>query len=140
MTRAVKLRRRRKNDTKFRISTNICRKLRREVETRLLGENHPDLSTANFLVWSAKKFQINRKEFHLDHIIPISTFNVKCPAQRNLANSPMNVRWLRGVDNLKKNNKMPTQEEIDIHTKLVQDWTNEMNYTIGLELNKFKTS
>lgn len=138
MTRAHKLRKRRKNDTKFRISTNICRKLRREVETRLLGENHPDLSAANFLVWAAKKFQINRNEWHIDHLKPISLFNVKCPTHRNLANSPMNVRWLRGVDNLKKNNKMPTQEEIDEHGKLVHTWLNEQNYNIGLELNKFK--
>jgi hypothetical protein len=114
--------------------------LRREVENRLLGNNPPDLSAASFLVWAAKKFQIDRNLHHIDHLTPLCAFNVKDKNQLNLANSPFNLRWLPIKDNLRKNNRLPNKEELERHQELVKDWLKESHYVMGLELNKFKTS
>lgn len=41
--------------------------------------------------------------YHLDHIIPISVFDLTKKEHRELANSPYNLRWLIAEDNLSKN-------------------------------------
>ena len=41
--------------------------------------------------------------FHLDHIIPLSVFDLTKKEHRLLANSPENLRWLPGEENCSKN-------------------------------------
>lgn len=40
--------------------------------------------------------------YHLDHIIPISVFNLDIPEQVRLAHIPQNLRWILKTENLKK--------------------------------------
>lgn len=135
MDRKTKLRSRRKKDTKFRISTNLCRKLRKEVTARLTGDNPTDFSAANFLVWLAAKKQIIRNDYHIDHIFPISKYDVKCPKQRNEVNSPYNLRWLKSEVNIKKSANPPNKEELEEHYQLVGEWINEAHQLNKIKLN-----
>jgi hypothetical protein len=43
------------------------------------------------------------KTFHLDHIIPLSVFDLTKKEHRLLANSPSNVQWLPELENCSKN-------------------------------------
>lgn len=47
--------------------------------------------------------------YHLDHIIPLSLFDLDNPEQVRLAHVPQNLRWLPGRENLEKNNKIDFQ-------------------------------
>lgn len=47
--------------------------------------------------------------YHLDHIIPLSLFDLDNPEQVRLAHVPRNLRWLPGRENLEKNNKIDFQ-------------------------------
>lgn len=42
--------------------------------------------------------------FHLDHIIPISVFNLGNSLHVRLAHHPENIRWLDGIENMSKSN------------------------------------
>jgi len=42
------------------------------------------------------------KEWHLDHIIPISIFNLDNPEHVRLAHLPCNLQWLPGLENIHK--------------------------------------
>lgn len=44
---------------------------------------------------------------HLDHIIPISLFQLDIPEHVKLANSTENLQWLEGSDNLLKSDNIP---------------------------------
>jgi len=43
------------------------------------------------------------KKHHLDHIIPLTLFNLSNPEHVRLANIPNNLRWVKSEVNLKKN-------------------------------------
>ena len=45
--------------------------------------------------------------YHLDHIIPISKFNLNNPEHIKLAHLPVNLRWISAKENLSKSNKIP---------------------------------
>lgn len=44
-----------------------------------------------------------RKEYHLDHVIPLSYFDFNVPEHFELCHRPENLRWLRARSNLVKN-------------------------------------
>jgi len=48
----------------------------------------------------------DRKEYHIDHIIPLSSFDFDDFEQINKAFAPENHQWLLAKDNLRKSNKM----------------------------------
>lgn len=52
-----------------------------------------------------KPFPENIKEYHIDHIIPLSAFDLNNPVHILAAFSPENHQWLKAKDNISKNAK-----------------------------------
>jgi hypothetical protein len=52
--------------------------------------------------------------WHLDHIVPLSSFNLDDPRQRMLANHISNLRPLNAKENIKKGNKIPIAHQFDL--------------------------
>lgn len=53
-----------------------------------------------------KPFPKNINEMHIDHIIPLSKFNLEDPLEVKKAFSPENLQWLPGFENIAKSNKV----------------------------------
>jgi len=53
-----------------------------------------------------KPFPNNIKDYHIDHIIPISSFNLNNKDEIKRAFSPENLQWLPKAENIKKGNKL----------------------------------
>jgi hypothetical protein len=56
----------------------------------------------------------DRKDYHIDHILPLSAFNFNDLGQIKLAFAPENHRWLLKEENLKKHDKYD-QNDLDIY-------------------------
>lgn len=103
-------RERRKRDFKFKISCNL----------RCLLSNAFKLYSKTGKIMSSKKYGIdykaiiehlkpfppNIKEYHIDHIIPLSLFDFNNPIHIKKAFLPHNHQWLKIKDNLEKNNRL----------------------------------
>lgn len=50
-----------------------------------------------------------REKWHIDHILPMSSFNLENPEEVKKCFSPENLQWLPGEENLKKSDKMPNE-------------------------------
>lgn len=50
--------------------------------------------------------------WHIDHIVPLSAFNMNDPDQVKLAFAPENHRWLLAKKNLQKSKKIPRQIDV----------------------------
>jgi len=48
----------------------------------------------------------NRKDYHIDHIVPLASFDFNDPEQIKLAFAPENHQWLTKEENLKKGSKL----------------------------------
>jgi len=119
---------RRDTDPSYRIGIILRNRLRRLTD-KLFHPRASERESAAFLVWLAKKQNVKiSKEYHVDHIVPCKAFNLLDPAQAAFCNSPYNLRWLTAKENYKKNRKMPTQDEIESHKALVEEW--ELNYPL----------
>lgn len=53
-----------------------------------------------------KPFPKDLKEFEIDHIIPLHTFNLTDPEEVKKAFSPYNLQWLTRTENRKKSGKL----------------------------------
>lgn len=51
-------------------------------------------------------FPLNRHLYHIDHIIPLVSFDLEDPEQVKLAFAPSNHQWLLAFDNLSKGRKL----------------------------------
>jgi len=80
-----------------------------------------------FLKWLYVKMgiELSDKAYEIDHIKPLSSLDLFSESGRLAANSPYNVRLVTRGENLRKTNKMPTEEEILNHSNLVQQWIKE---------------
>jgi len=47
----------------------------------------------------------SRKDYHLDHIIPLSYFDFNVPEHFELCHRPENLRWMRARSNCQKSSK-----------------------------------
>ncbi len=103
-------------------------RLRKVVKAKLLYGRAKDKETAEFLIWLGNYMKINYlngKEYHIDHIKPVHMFDL-CDREGQLTlNSPYNVRWLGFRENIIKQDRVPTQKEIDDHAVLVHRWKQE---------------
>jgi hypothetical protein len=54
----------------------------------------------------------NRSEWHLDHILPCSSFDLTNIAQQKSCFNYKNIQPLWALDNMKKSDKLPTQSEL----------------------------
>ena len=72
------------------------------------------------------------KEWHIDHVIPLSKFDLNNPKEQLIAFNWRNTMPLSSSDNLKKNNKI-LQEQIDAHYKKVIQYHTEKNIELPNE-------
>jgi hypothetical protein len=66
------------------------------------------------------------KEWHIDHVIPISKFDLTNESQQLLAFNWRNTMPLASKENLAKNNKI-IQEQITVHLKKLQEYHIQQN-------------
>ena len=59
----------------------------------------------NKIIESLKPFPENIKDYHIDHIRPLCSFDLTNPEQVKEAFEPSNLRWLTKLENLKKVSK-----------------------------------
>lgn len=59
------------------------------------------------IIESLKPFPENMKIYHIDHIIPLSSFNLNKKSEIQKAFAPENLQWLEAKENIRKSNKMP---------------------------------
>jgi len=116
----LKTRTRKKNRLKLDIKYRIAENLRRRVSLALKGLNK-SASTMELLGCTAQEFKIHIADkfdekmswdnygihgWHIDHIIPCSSFDLTDPEQQKKCLHYTNLQPLWAIDNLKKSNKI----------------------------------
>lgn len=66
----------------------------------------------------------NPKDYHIDHIIPLSSFDFTDPIQIKVAFAPINHQWLLKEDNLKKKAKYNEIDKILLYYLCEVDYVN----------------
>lgn len=106
---------RRKEDPQFRLTINLRNRLNRAIAldckkgsaVKLLGCSIADFKTyisARFapgMTWS------NYGKWHIDHILPLSSFDLNTPIELEKACHYSNLQPLWAKDNLKKSDRVP---------------------------------
>jgi len=104
----------------IRIRTRFKRTMRSAFKGTLSSRSR-DADAVRFLLWSAEKRGIDPrdgKHWHVDHVRPASAF------ARDEAgiNEPENLRWTSAKENLVKNDRAPTEEEIKDAREHAMEW------------------
>jgi hypothetical protein len=89
----------------FRIHNNISRQLRRVLKQQGKTKSR----TLKMYGINAQKIvdvlgQRPGTEYQLDHIRPITSYDLNDPEQVKIAYSPENLQWLKGTENIRKSN------------------------------------
>lgn len=117
-----------KSDEQFYIKRKLSARLRMAL---LGGQNKKstriDAESVEFLLWQGKKLGISPRDFHVDHLFPISSFDLSDPKQQRVVNAPCNVWLMAEEDNLRKSDRFPTDEEIAAHGALLDEWMSSKN-------------
>jgi len=100
----------RRTDDNFRIADNLRHGLKRVLKIYGQEKNFSSLIDRELCARIIEKIG-NRpsKDYHLDHIIPLTAFNLTIERHRELVNSPENLRWLPGKENQSKKDKIDLQ-------------------------------
>lgn len=107
-------RKRRKEDIQFRIKTNLRRRL---LYVLNLYGNGKKLPTSKYginykkIINHLKPFPKEISKYHVDHIIPLCTFDLTNPIQIKEAFAPENHQWLLAKENLSKGGKTNWQRQ-----------------------------
>jgi hypothetical protein len=133
-----------KNNSRFRHNRLKCKdcerddpieKFKRYIRTRIYNclKNHKNKHAIEYLGCSNNEYvewmfdyDINfnlknyGKEWHIDHVIPISTFNLSNKEEQMLAFNWRNTMPLKSEENLKKGNKIIKSQIETHHKKLVE--------------------
>lgn len=101
---------RRDNDPEFKVAIRL-RNLLYSALTKYTKEGKAFSSKRygidfNKIVKHLKPFPKNQGKWHIDHIIPLSSFNLKNPEEIKKAFAPENHQWLLASENIKKSNKI----------------------------------
>ena len=72
-----------------------------------------------------KPFPENLKNFEIDHIIPLHTFNLTNPEEVKRAFAPSNLQWLTREENGKKSGKLIILEELPKNRLLINNGESE---------------
>ncbi len=83
-------------------------KERDRIYMREYRKNHPQWKE---VIDNLEPFPENRKNFEIDHIIPLHSFNLTNPEEVKKAFSPSNLQWLTREENRKKSGKLVFTEE-----------------------------
>jgi hypothetical protein len=105
-----------------------------------LGCNIPDY--LNWLLKNDNNYTLENRgtEWHIDHVIPLSHFNLENEEQQLIAFNWRNTMPLSAKENLKKNNKI-IQSQIEQHYKNLVKYHKENNLDLPQEyINLFATS
>ncbi|HEA70640.1 hypothetical protein LCGC14_0791970 [marine sediment metagenome] len=101
---------RKQNDNNFKIACNLRTRLwfvlRKYSKTGKIYNSKKYGIDYNKIIEHLKPFPKNIKEYHIDHIIPLSRFNLNNPKHIKIAFSPKNHQWLTKEENLIKGNKL----------------------------------
>ena len=129
-------------------------KLKRSIRSRIFSAmksknkntiEYLDCSIPNYLKWLLNNdsgFTLENRglEWHIDHVIPLSHFNLKDEEQQLIAFNWRNTMPLSCVENLKKNNKI-IQSQIKQHYEKLIDYHKENNIILPQEfIDLFATS
>lgn len=105
-----------RNKYKTKFSTDpyfkFTRNLRRRISCafKLQSKNGKTQSCSEYGIdFAAIYAHIGQKpkgNYHLDHIIPLSVFNLDNPEHVRLSHLPENLRWLPGLENLSKSDSI----------------------------------
>lgn len=103
-------REKRKTDDNFRIADNLRHGLKRVLKIYGQEKNFSSLIDRELCAKIIEKIGGRpSNKYHLDHIIPLTAFNLTIERHRELANSPENLRWLLAEENLSKKDKIDLQ-------------------------------
>ena len=105
-----------------RIISALYNKNKHTVE--YLGCNIPDY--LNWLLKNNSKFTLENRgsEWHIDHVIPLSQFNLKNEEEQKVAFNWRNTMPLSPSENLKKNNKI-IKSQVEQHYKNLVEYNRE---------------
>jgi hypothetical protein len=106
----------------------LQKKMSARLRMALLNGQHKkstriDAESVEFLLWQAKKLGVDVRDYHVDHLFPISSFDLSDPKHQRVVNLPCNVWLMSEAGNLKKSDRFPTEEEIAAHGDLLEEWT-----------------
>ena len=109
---------RRKNDDYYRFISNFRSRIYHAF--KLYSQNGKTNSCSEYGIdFSAIYDRIGPRpdsSFHLDHIIPISLFDLDNPEHVRLAHVPENLRWIPGKENMEKNDSVDFTEVLSSST------------------------
>jgi len=60
-----------------------------------------------------KPFPVNIKAYHIDHIIPLASFDFSIDSEIKKAFAPKNHQWLLAEENLKKGKRIQVQSVLN---------------------------
>jgi hypothetical protein len=104
-----------------------------------------DCSIPNYIKWllnNESRYTLENRgsEWHIDHVIPLSHFDLTDEEQQLIAFNWRNTMPLSCVENLKKNNKI-IQTQIEQHYEKLIDYHKENNIILPQEfIDLFATS
>jgi hypothetical protein len=80
-------------------------------------------AAADFLAWCIAELDLrDLAGYQVDHLFPLSSFDLTNPDEAQRSNAPENVRWLLADQNRSKGDKAPSPEEVSAHLRLVAKW------------------
>lgn len=101
-------------------------RIRCAVTNSILHGRKTEYESAQFLIWLAARKNIsNLLDYEIDHLVPISKWDLTIQENQEAANAPENVQWLTVAENIAKSDNMPTPEQIAEHRALVAQWRAE---------------
>lgn len=101
-------------------------RLRCAVANSVFHGRKTEYESAQFLIWLAAHEGIsNLLDYEIDHLIPMSEWDLTTRENQEAANAPENVQWLTIAENSAKSDCMPTPEQITKHRALVAQWRAE---------------
>ncbi len=99
---------------KIKLRTRLYRTLRQYSKNGKVRTSNEYGIDYKAIIEHLKPFPKHRGLFHIDHIIPISSFDFNNPEEIKKAFAPENHQWLLAEDNLKKGSKIESQSILNI--------------------------
>ena len=119
---------RRKKDPRYlvvsRLRASLKATLRERGHCKRTGRAR-DKKAVEWLLWLAQHTGIDPKDGranHIDHLVPLSHLDLSSEEMQSWANSPYNVRWMPGRENLAKADRLPTAIECCQHDQLLAEY------------------